>query len=92
MMAGPFDSIDDLRAWMEPASKIDDPLFHALIESATGKAVGMAAYMRIKPDVGVIEVGSITYSTRLQRTPVATEAMFLMMQRAFNELGYRRYE
>ncbi len=92
MTDGPFNSIDELRHWMEPACALDDPLFHALIDLATGKAVGMAAYMRIKPKLGVIEVGSITYSTRTQGTSVATEAMFLMMRRVFNELGYRRYE
>ena len=92
MMAGSFDSIEDFRAWMEPACRTDDPLFHALIENATGKAVGMAAYMRIKPEIGVLEVGSITYAPCLQRTPAATEVMYLMMRRVFDELGYRRYE
>ncbi len=92
MTVGPFDSIDRLRTWMESASNTDDPRFYALVESTGGKAVGLAAYMRIEPDSGVIEVGSITYSTRLQRTPAATEAMFLMMRRVFGELGYRRYE
>ncbi len=92
MFAGPFASVEDLRAWMEPACKTDDPLFHALIDSATDKAVGIAAYLRIKPDHGVIEIGSITYSPRLQRTRAATEAMYLLMTRAFDELGYRRYE
>lgn len=92
MFSGPFATKDDLRAWMGPASQTDDPLFHTLIELPSGKAVGIAAFMRIKPEHGVIEVGSITYSHRLQRTPAATEAMFLMMRRAFNELGYRRYE
>ncbi|MCH8943951.1 MAG: GNAT family N-acetyltransferase [Proteobacteria bacterium] len=92
MTDGPFNSIEELRSWMEPACAADDPLFHALIDLATGKAVGMAAYMRIKPEHGVIEVGSITYAPRLQGTSAATEAMFLMMRRVFNELGYRRYE
>jgi RimJ/RimL family protein N-acetyltransferase len=48
--------------------------------------------MRIDPTHGVIEVGNINYSPLLQRTPAATEAMFLMMRRVFDELGYRRYE
>ncbi len=48
--------------------------------------------MRIEPNVGVIEIGSITYSPRLQRRAAATEAMYLMMRRVFDELGYRRYE
>lgn len=53
--------------------------------------MGVASYLRITPDSGSIEVGHINYSPRLQRTPAATEAMYLMMARAF-DLGYRRYE
>ena len=71
---------------------LDDPLVHAIIDNATGEAVGTAAYMRIDAASGVIEVGSITYSPRLQRRPAGTEAMYLMMRRVFDELGYRRYE
>jgi RimJ/RimL family protein N-acetyltransferase len=48
--------------------------------------------MRIDRNMGVIEVGNINYSPLLQRKPAATEAMFLMMSRVFDELGYRRYE
>lgn len=65
---------------------------HAIIDLASGQAVGVASYMRIDPAHGAIEVGNINFSPRLQRTRVATEAMFLMMQRVFDELGYRRYE
>ena len=92
MSMGPFATIEPLEEWMELACRGDDKLFYALIEPATGKAVGMAAYLRIVPANGVIEVGNLTYSPRMQRTPMATEAMYLMMQRVFNELGYRRYE
>ncbi len=92
MPHGPFGSEEDLRTWMESACVSEDPLFYALIERASGKAVGVASYLRITPQHGVIEVGNIAFAPRLQKTPVATEAMFLMMQRAFNELGYRRYE
>ena len=70
----------------------EDPLFHAIVDQATGKPVGAAAYMRIDRANGVIEVGNINYSPLLQRKPAATEAMFLMMARVFDELGYRRYE
>ncbi len=89
---GPFAALDEYRGWAEAASRDDDPLTHAIIDNATGQAVGTAAYMRIEPAVGVIEVGSITYSPRLQRRPAGTEAMYLMMRRVFDELGYRRYE
>ena len=69
-----------------------DPFHHAIIDAATGKPVGTAALMRIDPTNGVIEVGSITYSPRLKRSPAGTEAMYLLMRRSFEELGYRRYE
>src|SRR4029453_13064393 len=57
-----------------------------------GRAVGVAASLRLDPAMGVIEVGHLNFSPPLQRTRLATEAMFLMMRRAFDELGYRRYE
>ena len=46
----------------------------------------------IKPEIGTIEVGWITYAKNLQRTVEATEAMYLMMKNVFENLGYRRYE
>ena len=52
----------------------------------------MASYLRIDPPVGVIEVGHIALAPALQKTAAATEAMYLMMARVFDELGYRRYE
>ena len=88
----PYASAQECRAWAEAACRSDDPLVHAIIDNASGEAVGAASYMRIEPAVGVIEIGSITYSPRLQRRPAATEAMYLMMRRVFDELGYRRYE
>ena len=88
----PFETEESLRVWMAKACLGDDPLFHAVIDNKTDKAVGFATFMRIDPVMGVIEVGNINFAPALQRTPAATEAMFLMMQRVFNELGYRRYE
>ena len=88
---GPFDTFDAYRQWMISAVTSEDPLFHAIVDAATGKAVGIASYMRLDPNNGVIEVGHLNYSPLLQRKPAATEAMYLMMKRVF-ELGYRRYE
>jgi RimJ/RimL family protein N-acetyltransferase len=88
---GPFDTLATYRAWTEEMSRRSDPLFYAIIDSATDRAVGLASYLRIDPSAGSIEVGHVIYSPLLQRTPAATEAMFLMMERAFT-LGYRRYE
>jgi RimJ/RimL family protein N-acetyltransferase len=89
---GPFATEAAYRAWVDEASRRDDPLFHAIVERKTGRAVGVASLMRIDPENGVVEVGHINYSPRLARTPAATEAMYLLMRRAFDELGYRRYE
>lgn len=88
----PMREIGTYRAWLDQVAVADDPLFHAIVEGRSGKAVGLATFMRIEPSHGVIEVGNINYSPALQRTPAATEAMFLMMRRVFEELGYRRYE
>lgn len=88
----PFRDLGSYSAWLEQVARGDDPLFHTILERETGKAVGLATFMRIDRVNGVIEVGNINYSPLLQRTPAATEAMFLMMQRVFDELGYRRYE
>ena len=88
---GPLGSVEELAEWMRKTCLGDDPLFHAIIDKATDKAVGVASYLRIEPAVGVIEVGHINYAPALQRTRGATEAMYLMARQAF-ELGYRRYE
>src|SRR5207248_1590774 len=65
---------------------------YAMIDATGGRAVGVASYLNINRSAGSIEVGAIAYSPALQRTPAATEAMYLMMRRVFDELGYRRYE
>jgi RimJ/RimL family protein N-acetyltransferase len=88
---GPFDNLESYLAWMDRLCCGNDPLFHAVVDGKTGKAVGLASYLRIDPASGSIEVGHINYSPSLQRTAAATEAMYLMMKRAF-DLGYRRYE
>lgn len=88
---GPFESAESYRAWCEEKSPASDPLFFAIVNPATGKAVGVASYLRIDPRSGSIEVGHLAYSPLLARTTAATEAMYLMMRQAF-ELGYRRYE
>jgi RimJ/RimL family protein N-acetyltransferase len=89
---GPFATPGEYRAWVETACADPGRLFHAIRDSATGTAVGVAAYINAQPAVGVIEVGSLVFSPLLQRRPAATEAMYLMMRRVFDELGYRRYE
>jgi len=92
MPVGPFETVADYADWVARACQSRDPLFFAVIDKSTGQAVGVASYLRIQPESGVVEVGYITLSPQLQRTVMATEAMYLMMKRALGELGYRRYE
>ncbi len=92
MPYGPFDDFEAFDIWARATCEGDDPLFHSVIDLNTGKAVGLASYLRIAPAVGVVEVGHIHFSPLLQRTTLSTEAMFLMMKRVFDEHGYRRYE
>jgi RimJ/RimL family protein N-acetyltransferase len=88
---GPFADAAAYHAWVDEKQSLTDPLFFAIVDAASDRAVGVASWLRIDPPNGVIEVGHLAYSPRLQRTPAATEAMFLMMRQAF-DLGYRRYE
>jgi len=89
---GPLLDFPSYRAWAEQMARGEDPFFHAIIDAETGEAQGVASFLRIDPGMGAIEVGHINYSPRLQRRRAATEAMYLMMRRVFDELQYRRYE
>ncbi len=89
---GPFQSEAELRDWVETTCVGDDPCFFSVIDLASGKAVGVASYLRIDPNNGVIEVGHIHFSPLIQARPISTEAMYLMMRQVFDVLGYRRYE
>jgi RimJ/RimL family protein N-acetyltransferase len=89
---GPFEQFDDFQSWLESTCRGDDPCFFSVIDLDTGKAIGVASYLRITPAVGVIEVGHIHFSPLMQGTPISTEAMYLMMALIFDDLGYRRYE
>lgn len=80
------------RERLERQAAGDDPLFHTILDATSGEPLGIASYLRIEPAHGVIEVGHLHFGPSLQRRPAASEAMALMMARAFDELGYRRYE
>lgn len=88
---GPFRSEAEFMQWLPTCEAELDPMFFTIIDAATGLCSGVASYLRINPASASIEVGHIHLSRRLQQTAAATEAMHLMMQRAFDN-GYRRYE
>ena len=88
---GPFHSAAAYHRWAREMAAKDDPLFYAIKDLDSGQFGGVASYLRITPDMGVIELGHINLSPVLQKTRAATEAFFLMMKWAFDH-GYRRFE
>jgi RimJ/RimL family protein N-acetyltransferase len=89
---GPWVDVEALRAWLRDCAAQHDPVFFAIRDRAAGKAVGMASYLNIVPKNGSIEIGHIWFAPVLQRTPAATEALYLMIRHAMDDLGYRRME
>ncbi|HEX2527625.1 MAG TPA: GNAT family protein [Geminicoccus sp.] len=87
---GPFVDEVAMRSWIETSAASKDPMFFAVC-SPSGEAMGMTSYLNIHPSSGSIEAGHIWFGSRLQRTPAATEAIFLMMRHAM-ERGFRRFE
>jgi RimJ/RimL family protein N-acetyltransferase len=89
---GPFDSLASFTTWLEARAASKDPMFYAVVDRTALEARGMASFMRMAPDDGVIEIGHIWFTPPLQRTRQATEAIFLLARHAFDDLGYRRLE
>jgi len=89
---GPYPDLAAFRIGLEKKAATDDPLFYTILDRPTGEPRGYASFMRIEPAHRVIEVGSILYTPKLQRTAGATEAMYLMARYVFEDLQYRRYE
>lgn len=95
---GPFTDLADHRRWANTVSRDATLRMHAVVSTDTAtsgpdqRAVGVVSLLRIRPDMGVLEVGHVHYSPRLQRTRAATEAHYLLARYVFDELGYRRYE
>jgi RimJ/RimL family protein N-acetyltransferase len=88
---GPFADLAGFRSWLAGCARQSDPHFLVIVDKASGRASGMASFLRIAPADGVIEIGHIWIVPAIQRTRQATEAIFLLMREAF-DLGYRRLE
>lgn len=89
---GPFAERAAFDAWLAGHADSRDPQCYAVVEQASARALGLLAYLRITPKDGCIEIGHIAFGAALQRTPGASEAVFLLARHAFDELGYRRLE
>ena len=90
-MYDPFADRAAMRAWLDGCAATSDPLFMT-VESRGSGPVGMAAFMNIVPEHRRLEIGHIWYAPSAQRTEANTEAAYLMLREAFDELGYRRVE
>ena len=88
---GPFESAEDALRWADTWSRAGGFVYYVIVDPASGAPTGVAAYLRIEPGSGSIEIGGILFSRSLMRTAAATEAMFLLIDHAF-ALGYRRCE
>jgi RimJ/RimL family protein N-acetyltransferase len=91
MSYGPLADFAAFSKWLASRLTLDDPYSYAIVDRS-GQAVGIATLMEIRPAMRVIEVGHIVYSPALQRTPLGTEAQYLLARYVFETLGYRRYE
>src|SRR5216683_470590 len=91
MAYGPFADEGKFCDWLMSRVELADPYYYAIVEPS-GRAVGLATLMSIRPDMRVVEVGNILLGPSLQRTPLATAAQYLLARYAFETLGYRRYE
>lgn len=89
---GPFEDLEQFLTWLKTRETSSDPLSYAYVPKQTGRAAGMGAFMRLDAANGVIEIGHIWLSPRLQRTREATESIYLMIRHAFEDLGVRRLE
>jgi RimJ/RimL family protein N-acetyltransferase len=89
---GPYESVDRLREMLRWAETAQESVYFALLGLPDERPLGLAAYLRITPEFGAIEIGHIWFGVPLQRTTGATEAIYLLMRHAFDDLGYRRLE
>ena len=88
---GPFAGAEEFAAWVKSRIPLDDPYSYAIV-APDGRCLGNATVMEIRSAMRVVEVGHIVYAPALQRTPLGTEAQYLLARYAFETLGYRRYE
>ena len=86
-----FASVDAFGDWLA-AMQAGGWLTHVFRSKASGEIVGMANYMRADAANGVVEVGGVAHGPAMSRTPIATEAHYLMARHVFEDLDYRRYE
>ncbi len=91
MSYGPLADRTAFLGWLEERQALADPFYYAVVDRSR-RAVGVQTLVAIRPDMRTVEVGHIVLGPALQRTPLATEAQYLLARYVFETLGYRRYE
>ncbi len=89
---GPFKNFEEFDLWVKEKEQSNDPLFYTILNTESNKAIGYISFMRIQPAHGVLEIGHVVFSPELQKTTAATEVIYVLLNYAFTELGYRRVE
>ena len=89
---GPFADEPEMRSWIATLVSSEDPLFLTVVDLATDSPVGVVSYMNTDIGMRHLELGNIWYAPVAQRTRANTETLFLMLEEAFEDLGYRRVE
>ncbi len=89
---GPYPDLPSFRQSLEDQEQRRDYVFLTVADATTDKPLGIVSYLAIVPEHGTIEIGNIWFSPELQRTPAATETIFLLAKHAFDDMGYRRLE
>lgn len=89
---GSFETVAEFNDWLISTMSDDNTILYAILDLKTQEPIGICAYLNLKPEHGVIEIGHLHFSVLLKRTPLATEAIYLMLRQAFDDHGYRRCE
>lgn len=92
MAYGPWPDEPAMRGWLDTLPASEDPLFLTVIDRRAGDPVGIVTFMNVDPAMRHLELGNIWFVPRAQRTRANTEAVYLMLREAFDELGHRRVE
>jgi RimJ/RimL family protein N-acetyltransferase len=87
---GPFASAEAMARQVGDLASVHDRLVWAARPVTTGVVSGWLSLLDIEPRNAAIELGSIWFGPRMQRTRAATEAIYLLLKLAADDLGYRR--
>lgn len=92
LFEGPYRDVEAMRADLRRAERSEDRVYFTLVPLRDERPCGIASYLRMEPEHGVIEIGNIWFGTPMQRSTAATEAIYLLARNVFDDLGYRRLE